>query len=91
MDIVIKPCGSLPCELEEFKINGKKADKDDFGEKDGVCTIDYGCVCRTFVVEDDENRISNTMEKYGLTREEFNDVAQRLESVLDVGRCWLCV
>lgn len=33
VEIVIIPYGSYPCELEEFTINGKKADKDDFGEK----------------------------------------------------------
>lgn len=60
-------------------------------KKDGGCTIDSGCSCCFFVVEDDEKRIANTMKKYGLTREEFNDVAQKLESALYVGRCWLCV
>lgn len=36
MELVIEPYDALPCELETFTINGKKASSIDFGN-----TIDY--------------------------------------------------
>ena len=39
----------------------------------------------------DNKLVNKTMKKYGITREEFDLIADRLEDLLYVGMCGWCV
>lgn len=77
----------LPCALKVFKINGKDASEDDFGEtniggsaRDGTCHASFIHGYPT----------TEVLEKYGITLEEFKEVCEALEDKLYVGACGCC-
>lgn len=92
---------ALPCEIPSiYFLNGVRFDKDDFG--DGYDNGDYdtcenedvarwGCINRVFERHIDDKIVNETMKRYGITREEFNLIADRLEDLLYVGECGWCV
>lgn len=91
MEIKIETYYALPCATKEFKINGINADIDDFGDNSDVEpeeAPDYGCGCRKFI--GDPEKAPEAMKKYGITKEEFMQVCDKLEDVLYVGRCAWC-
>jgi hypothetical protein len=92
MNVEIKPFYALPCSTEVFTINGIDADTDYFGHSEDTergNTAPYGCGCRKFIGDDD--RMSEAMEKYGITANEFYEVQDMLVSELHVGGCGLCI
>jgi len=100
MQLVIKSYKSLPCELEIFMINGKKANKNDFGkskdyrENEDLSTFDediiqYGCCNMQFNA--DPMLCDHAMNRYNITEDEFKQICDTLECELYVGQCGWCV
>lgn len=90
MKVIIKPYCALPCALETLSINGIRADECDFGagcDESPEIAEDYGCGYWRFTARPATRTI---LDKYHLTVDEYNEVAQMLESALDVGRCGWC-
>jgi NADH:ubiquinone oxidoreductase subunit E len=99
----IKSCDVLPCHLEgKYYINGVFLSESDFG--DGYDNRDYdndvsvseeiacwGCINRVFERHTDDKLVNKAMKEYGITREEFDLIADRLEDLLYVGMCGWCV
>lgn len=74
MKLVIKPFHSLPCQLEVFTINGKNADKDDFGDMydhDAESAEPYSCADMQF---DPKPPTEEVLDKYNLTEEEYYNI-----------------
>ena len=88
MEYIIETYHALPCELQTFKVNGKDADIEDFGVKtmlDGSC-MDYECGCEFHP----ELPSLVVLEKYGINADEYAEIANELESKLNVNRCGWC-
>ena len=83
--------GTSLCFAPTFKINDKDADADDFGEKydrSPETAEDYACGDMRFT------RIPPTaavLSKYGITIDEYHEIATRLEEGLSFGCCGWCV
>ena len=79
------------CWCEEFTVKGIKADQDDFGELDDrepqSATKYRGCGDMHFTPKPCTTKV---LDKYGITCEEYNDVADALEECLSFGRCGYC-
>ena len=93
MELVIEPFNALPCELEVFTINGKKANSYDFGRTSDHKEIDdeivaYGCYNRYF---ESEPPTKEVLHKYNITEEEYYDICHELENKLHVGSCGWCI
>lgn len=91
MELVIKPFGALPCELEVFTINGITADYRDFGntfDHNEEAAEPYGCGEMRF-----ESKLPTTevLQRYNITVDEYNTVCIELRNKLDVGECGWCV
>lgn len=88
-DIKIKPFGAL-CDLEQFEINGMRADYEDFGDKYD-CHPDiaepYGCGDMRFIPKLPTIEILN---KYNITTDEYNEICEKL-NCLSFGCCGWCV
>lgn len=97
----IKTYKALPCGLDGmYFINGVFLNESDFG--DGEDNGDYdtcedediarwGCINRVFERHTDDKLINEAMKRYGITREEFDLIADRLEELLYVGECGWCI
>lgn len=89
MDLELK-FGAYLCYTPVFRINGKSATSDDFGEKydrSPETAEDYACGNMRFT------RIPPTetvLAKYGITPEEYAEIASQLEEGLSFGCCGLC-
>ena len=79
------------CSLKTFTINGKPVDEDDFFTQDDVSrdtAEDYACgnmlgtPCKA---------TSEVLEKYGLTVDEFNTIAEEAADLVSFGNCGWCV
>lgn len=93
-EVCIKPYRSLPCATEIFTINGIDASYYDFGmgeDIDPESAPDWGCGCHVFKRTEDSVEIEKAMNKYSLTREEFDGICKLLEEELFVGECGWCV
>ena len=91
MEIIIKPYHALPCELQDFTINGIQADKNDFGftqDSDRENAPEYGCGWMEFTSIMPTNEV---LEKYNITLDEYNQICEQLESKLCVGTCGWCI
>ena len=78
----------LPCELKVFTINGKKADRDDFGDirmLDGSA-FDCECGCEFFR----KPCTREVLDKYGITESEYDDICNELWIESYVGSCGCC-
>lgn len=92
---------ALPCHLKGgYCINGVMLCESDFGvgEDDGDYDGDidediarWGCINRVFKRHTDDELVNKAMKRYGITREEYDLIADRLEEVLYVGMCGWCV
>ena len=81
---------SALCHAEEFTVKGQEADEDDFGNGDDVdpCNApDYGCGNRHFTPKQATQEV---LVKYGITEDEYKEIASALEEKLSFGRCALC-
>lgn len=91
MEVVIKPCHSLPCRLEVFTINGKNAEQNDFGDMYDHHAQDaepYACADMQF---DQKPPTKEVLDKYNITDKEYYDICNELEGELCVGGCGWCV
>ena len=80
------------CYCPIFSVKGIKADEDDFGEKDDLdrhCEDkpEHGCGNMTFTPKPATQKV---LDKYGITVDEYNEIASVLEEGLSFGRCRLC-
>lgn len=94
VEVCIKPYHSLPCATEIFTINGRDASYYDFGmgeDIDPESAPDWGCGCHVFKRTEDQAEIEEAMNKYSLTREEFDGICKLLEEELFVRECGWCV
>lgn len=91
MEYTIKPFDCL-CELEEFTINGIKADYSDFGTKedrDRGNAEPYGCGDMRFIGYYAPPK--ETLEKYHITDDEFLIICAKLERAISFGKCGWCI
>ena len=91
MELVIKPFRSLPCRLEVFTINGKRAEQNDFGDTYDHHYEDaepYACADIYF---DPKPLTKEVLDKYNITEEEYYNICNELECKLHVGGCGLCI
>ena len=80
------------CYCPIFTIKGIKADEDDFGEKEDIdrhCEDkpDHGCGNMTFTPKPATQKV---LDKYGITVDEYNEIADVLQDGLSFGYCGLC-
>lgn len=83
-----------PCELDSFRIKGKSASADDFGESRDTGHKDPEewepvCVNRKFFPFSKPAKA--VLEKYGITSTEWREVAKALKKALNVGECSWCL
>jgi len=78
------------CACEIFKINGKDADYEDFGDKsdEGAdYADDYACGNMRFRPDPATQEV---LDKYGITTDEYNEICKQLDG-LSFGSCGWCV
>jgi hypothetical protein len=83
--------GSL-CSTSIFIINGVKADYRDFGVKDDLDKENaepYGCGNMQFIATRPAK--PEILEKYSITKPEYELIANQLEAGLSFSQCGLCV
>jgi len=83
--------GTALCYTPTFIINDIEADCDDFGEKYDRSPDDeeeYGCGDMQFTSIPAKIEV---LEKYGITKAEYNLIANQLEVGLSFGSCGWCV
>ena len=77
--------------LKVFRINDIEADEEDFGasmDADELCAPEYGCGDRRFFSNEEPQ--TGVLDKYHITYEEWETICNKLEYMLDWGRCALC-
>lgn len=92
MKFVAKPYHGLPCALEVFMINGIDADLEEFGsgfDEGSEYAEDYACGNRVF--EALSGAPAGVCARYGITKDEWFEIAHELESILHVGSCGWCI
>lgn len=80
----------MPCYAKIFNIGDQKAYQDDFGHKEDTLywmAEPYGCGFCEFIVKEPTNDILN---KYDITEEDYEKIAEALKEELFVGGCSLC-
>ena len=83
--------GTALCYTPTFRVNGIPADSDDFGEqydRNPEQAEDYACGDMQFT------RIPakpDILEKYGITKIEYEFIAEKLEIGLSFGCCGWCI
>lgn len=78
------------CYCPIFTIKGQKANQYDFGEGDDIDFADkpkYGCGNKVFVAKPATQKV---LDKYGITIDEYNEIADVLVEGLSFGYCGLC-
>ena len=91
MVLIIKTFHALPCELEIFTINGKDAERKDFGDTydhDIARAEPYGCGDMYFEPKPPTKEV---LHKYNITEEEYRNICKELEDKLSVGSCGWCI
>lgn len=84
-------CYRSLCALSKFTINGIDARCYDFGEQFDDCpdkAEDYGCGDMTFKSKDPTKEV---LDKYRITENEYQKIAEELEDVLSFGNCGWCI
>lgn len=85
--------GSCYCCCTEFIVNGIDAYYDDFGEKYDRAmerAEPYCCGDMRFTRHADIAKVNECLSKYGITIEQFNEIANELEKGLSFGECGWC-
>ena len=93
LNVEIKVNSNVPCALEVFKINGKYASIDDFGDNIDWSfngTDDQYCIDHRFVRAEYDYKIEIAMEKYGIERKDYDAICDELERTLNLGKCKRC-
>lgn len=79
------------CEMKTFKINGVRASYEDFGEKydrDSLGAEPYCCRDMRFTRKPLRQII---LDKYGITKAEYDEICDKLEEGLSFGNCGWCL
>ena len=79
------------CALRLFDINGVAAHSSDFGDqydRDPMNAEDYCCADMRFERFDEPQE--GVLERYGITREEYDLICSELEDMLSFGACGWC-
>ena len=79
------------CAPSLFTVKGIKASESDFGEtgdRDPANAEKWSCADMHFTPK---LATQEVLDKYGITVDEYNEIAQALEDVLSFGHCGLCV
>ena len=82
---------SALCATKIFKVKGIEADKDDFGDQGDQApeeAEDYACADMQFVPK---RATQEVLDKYKITVDEYNEIADELASKLSFGSCGWCV
>jgi hypothetical protein len=88
-DVELQIFGCL-CATEKFVVNGVKADSDDFGSQGDASpetAEDYGCGDMRFTPAPASQDI---LDKYRITVDEYNEIAEMLREGLSFGGCGWC-
>lgn len=83
-------CGTSLCYIRFFRVNGIKADENDFGDqydRSPETAENYGCGDMQFTRIPPKPEI---LEKYGISKAEYALIADQLENGLSFGCCGLC-
>ena len=83
--------GHALCYCSVFRINGIKANYDDFGEKYDNAPDDaeeYGCGDMRFFPQDAREEI---LSKYSISKEDYDIICLKLEEGLSFGGCGWCI
>ena len=83
--------GTALCYTPTFIVNSIDADEDDFGEtydRDTENAEDYGCGDMQFTGIEATTEV---LQKYKITKAEYNEIVAKLEEGLSFGSCGLCV
>lgn len=91
MELVIEILKGCPCQLKTFLINGVQGYQHDFGYSwdDGESAYPYYfCKNRHFKPIKPSDRVLN---RYNITKEEYNTICQELTRKLHVGSCARCI
>lgn len=77
----------LPCEIEVFRVNGVRAELDDFC----ILVVDQsqGCFCNIRGIYPFSPKDS-VLNKYKISHEEYQEILSRIESSFDYGHCSWC-
>ena len=89
MNLILTVYNAL-CEPSKFTVNGVDADYDDFGDKgdtDPDNAEEYGCGNMTFTPKLATDSI---LSKYGITLDDYNEIARQLQEDLSFGNCGWC-
>ena len=90
MKLEIEVCTAL-CSLSIFKINGIDADEDDFVNKyDHSPEIVEAHACGNMQA-DIISATDEVLTKYGISLEQYNEIAQEVSEKLSFGCCGWCV
>lgn len=87
----VEMSGPYCSELRVFRINGIEADTDDFGvseDREPEAAPPYGCGDRKFYTYECPSK--EVLKKYHITSSEWEEIGEKLEAMLDWGRCALC-
>lgn len=79
------------CSPNLFIVKGIKASKSDFGEagdRDPANAKPWSCADMHFTPKPATQEV---LDKYGITVDEYNEIAQALEDALSFGCCGLCM
>lgn len=77
------------CELEAFKINGQKANYNDFGDKYDTMAEkaeQYCCANMKFIPKPATQEV---LDKYKINADEYNEICKELDC-LSLGSCGWC-
>jgi hypothetical protein len=89
MELNVQVYSSL-CATSVFVINGITADSADFGDQcdhDNNNAEDYGCGDMVFTRKQPDDGVLN---KYKISKQEYEEVCEKLEDRLSFGYCDLC-
>lgn len=86
MELRIKTFEGMPCEIEEFTINGNDATELDFGMNQRCSDFDS---CHNTFLPIIIPRPS-VLDRYGINRDEYRNVYRALERKLFCHDCTLC-
>jgi hypothetical protein len=90
MELKLEIFGALCC-TSKFEINGIAADSDDFGDQgdhDQENAEDYACGDMRF---ERKASTADVLDKYKITEDEYQEIAEKLEDGLSFGCCDWCV
>ena len=85
--VFLNTCDCSPCTIDKFRINGIRANEEDFGEIQKEHLGNYSCRLSGF----SHGKLSQEiLDKYNISFDEFYEICDRLDEVFDYGHCSYC-